>query len=85
MALTIPPGMTPFFDINGNPLAAGLVYHYIPGTSTPKDTYQDVAGTILNSNPVVLDAAGRAAIFGDGSYRQILTDSLGNQQWDRVT
>ena len=85
MTLPLPNGKSQFLDANGNPLAAGLVYHYVVGTSTPRDTYQDIAGTILNSNPVVLDAAGRAVIFGDGSYRQIVTDSLGNQQWDQVT
>lgn len=85
MALTLPDGKSQFLDANGNPLAAGYVYHYIPSTSTPKDTYQDINATILNTNPVVLDAAGRAVIFGTGAYRQVVTDSLGNQQWDQVT
>lgn len=85
MALPLPNGETQFIDASGNPLAGGYVYHYVPGTSTPKNTYQDQAGTIVNSNPIVLDAAGRAVIFGDGLYRQVVTDSAGNQQWDRET
>lgn len=85
MALPLPNGETQFIDASGNPLAGGYVYMYIPGTSTPKNTYQDQAGTIVNSNPVVLDAAGRAIIFGDGLYRQVVTDSLGNQAWDQET
>ena len=85
MPLPLPNGETQFIDASGNPLAGGYVYHYVPGTSTPKNTYQDQAGTIVNSNPVVLDAAGRAVIFGDGLYRQVVTDSAGNQQWDRET
>ena len=85
MALSLPNGKTQFIDAAGNPLAAGLVYHYIPGTSTPKTTYQDVDATISNSNPIVLDAGGYAVIFGTGSYRQVVTDSLGNQLWDQVT
>lgn len=85
MALPLPNSEAQFIDANGNPLAGGYVYHYVPGTSTPKNTYQDQAGTIVNSNPVVLDAAGRAVIFGDGLYRQVVTDSAGNQQWDRET
>lgn len=85
MALTLPNGKSQFLDAAGNPLAAGYVYHYIPATSTPKNTYQDTAGTIVNSNPVVLDAAGMAVIFGDGSYRQVVTDSVGNQIWDQNT
>ena len=85
MVLPLPNGEVQFIDSSGNPLVGGLVYHYIPGTSTPKDTYQDSAGTIVNSNPVVLDAAGRAIIWGSGSYRQVVTDSLGNQQYDQET
>lgn len=82
--LTLPLGKSQFLDANGRPLAGGKIYHYIPATTTPKDTWQDGAGTILNTNPVTLDAAGEAVILGTGSYRQILTDSLGNLQWDQV-
>jgi hypothetical protein len=85
MALTLPSGKTQFLDAAGDPLAAGLVYHYLPGTSTPKTTYQDVDATITNSNPIVLDAGGYAVIFGTGAYRQVVTDSVGNQLWDQVT
>lgn len=85
MATTLPPGKTQFLDASGVPLAGGSVYHYVPGTSTLKDTYQDIAGTILNTNPVTLDAAGEAVIMGIGSYRQVVFDSLGNQMWDQVT
>lgn len=81
---TIPSGRTQFLDANGNPLAAGKVYFYIPATSTPKDTYQDIAGATPNTNPVTLDSAGEASIMGTGAYRQVVTDSLGNQQWDQV-
>lgn len=85
MTIALPPGKIQFFSAAGKPLAGGLVHHYIPGTTTPKDTFQDAAGTILNTNPVVLDAAGEAVILGNGTYRQVLTDSLGNQLWDQVT
>lgn len=85
MALTLPPGETQFLDDAGNPLVGGFVFHYIPGTSTPRDTFQDINATILNTNPVILDAGGRAVIFGTGAYRQVLTDSLGNQIYDQVT
>ena len=66
-------------------LRAGAVYFYVPGTSTPKDTWQDSAQTTLNTNPVYLDANGQATIYGNGVYRQILRDSLGNQIWDQLT
>jgi hypothetical protein len=50
-----------FFDANGEPLAGGLVYFYIAGTSTPADTFAqaDLDAGSTNPNPVVLDADGR--------------------------
>jgi hypothetical protein len=81
----LPNAKTQFFDGNGNPLAAGFVYMYIPSTTTPKATYQDSLGTVANTNPIVLDANGEALIWGSGAYRQIVTDSLGNIMWDQVT
>ena len=52
-----------FFDQNGHPLAGGCVFTYQSGTLTPLPSYSDAAGIFLNSNPVILDAAGRANIF----------------------
>ncbi|MGV0879430.1 hypothetical protein V6767_20045 [Martelella sp. FLE1502] len=85
MATILPEAKTTFFDSNGQPLAGGKVYFYIPNTTTPKDTWQDQEQTILNTNPVELDSAGRAIIFGSGSYRQIVKDVFGNVIWDKVT
>lgn len=79
------PAEVTFVDQNGDPLAAGLVYMYYPNTDIFSNTYQDQMGTILNSNPIVLDQAGRANIWGTGSYRQVVTDQFGNVQWDQIT
>lgn len=84
-ATILPLAEQTFLDNNGDPLADGLVYFYIPTTLTPKDTWQNAAGSVLNTNPVMLDDAGRAIIYGSGSYRQIVKDSLGNTIWDQVT
>lgn len=84
-AAILPPAKTTFVDQNGKPLTSGTVDFYIPGTSTRKTTWQDSAGTIPNTNPVVLDGAGRAIVLGNGAYRQVVKDRLGNQQWDQVT
>lgn len=84
-ATLLPPGKQVFNDANGNPLAGGSVYFYVPGTTTPKDTYQDPGATILNANPVILNGSGQAIIYGTGSYRQIVKDSLGNTIWDQLT
>jgi hypothetical protein len=48
-----------FFDNNGVPLAGGLIYQYQAGSSTPLATYTTNNGTTPNSNPIVLDSAGR--------------------------
>lgn len=85
MATILPPAKTTFFDDNGDPLALGYVHFYIPGTLTRKNTWQDSALTILNDNPVRLDAAGRALIYGTGAYRQIITDVTLTQEWDQPT
>jgi hypothetical protein len=66
-------------------LAGGSVAFYIPNTLTIKQTWQNSGQTILNQNPVPLDANGCAIIYGSGIYRQILKDSLGNTVWDQLT
>lgn len=82
---SLPPGRVQFLDLNNVPLVGGSVYHYIPGTLTPKTTYEDAAGTIENNNPILLDSIGSAAIWGEGSYRQMVLDADGNVIWDVVT
>lgn len=66
-------------------LAGGLVYMFVPGTQTAKQTWRDSAQTSLNTNPVTLDANGCAVIYGTGIYRQVLTDAMGNIVWDHPT
>lgn len=68
-------------------LAGGLVYFYVPNTSTFKSTWfnADQSSSHQNTNPVTLDANGCAVIYGIGSYRQVLKDALGNTVWDQIT
>lgn len=84
-ASILPQGVTQFLDDDGNPLSTGKVYFYTPNTLTFKTTWQNAAKSITNTNPVDLDAGGRAIIYGDGSYRQIVKDSAGNTIYDAVT
>lgn len=84
MTQLIPEGKQHFDDANGRPLVGGQVFNYSVGTTTFKNTYQDVALSILNTNPVVLDARGECAMYGTGAYRQILKDAAGNLIWDQV-
>lgn len=66
-------------------LAGGSVGFYIPNTLSIKQTWQDAGQSVQNTNPVTLDANGCALIYGTGTYRQILQDSLGNTVWDQLT
>lgn len=84
-ASLLPNGEQTFVDANGQPYAAGKVYFYTPGTLTPKTTWRDSGQTVANANPVVLDSAGRALIYGNGTYRQVLKDLFGNTIWDQLT
>jgi hypothetical protein len=72
-----------FCDTTGAPYAAGTLAFYASGTSTPLNTYSDSALTIPNTNPVVLDSAGRAGnIFLQNlAYKVVLSDSNSNPIW----
>lgn len=60
----------------GAPLAGGKVYTYAAGTLNLLATYTDQAGGSSNTNPVILDANGRANIWlGSTSYRFIVKDA----------
>ena len=48
-----------FFDDNGSPLVGGKLYTYASGTTTPLATYTTSAGTVANTNPIILNAGGR--------------------------
>lgn len=67
---------TQYFDSNGDPLSGGKLNFYEPSTTTRKDTFSDSAETSANTNPVILDAAGRQAdIFFSGEAKAVLTDA----------
>jgi len=69
-----------YFDNSGNILAGGKLFFYDSGTVVAKDTFSDPGGTIPNSNPVILDGAGRTPdIYLTGSYKLIIKDSADAQ------
>lgn len=84
-AALLPNGKQVFVDANGAPLAGGSVGFYIPNTLTPKTTWADSNETTPNQDPVGLDAAGSAVIYGSGQYREIVKDANGNTIWDELT
>lgn len=83
------PFFAPQFLTDSGDLAAGfLLYTYDSGTTTPRVTYTDQAGTVNNTNPITLDAAGRCALWLDatGEYSFELR-TPGNalvKRWDDV-
>jgi hypothetical protein len=45
-------------DINGNPLNGGKIFTYVAGSSTKVATYTDAAGTIPQTNPIIINSLG---------------------------
>lgn len=84
-AALLPDAKQQYLDNNGKPLASGTVTYYVPGTTTKKTTWQDSGQSINNTNPVNLDIGGRGIMYGQGSYRQVVQDNLGNVVWDATT
>lgn len=52
--------ITQYLDDAGNPLVGGKLKFYASGTENLQNTYNTEALTIANTNPVILDAGGRA-------------------------
>jgi hypothetical protein len=81
-----------FFDNNGNVLTGGKLYSYAAGTTTPQATYITNAGTVVRTNPIILDSAGRVGdggeIWLDGAlqYKFVLKTALDVliATWDNV-
>lgn len=74
-----------FFDNNGIPLAGGLLYSYRAGTTTPATTYTSISGATANSNPIILDSAGRPPneiwFSNDYMYKLVLKTSADVLIW----
>ena len=65
-------------------LNAGTVTFYEAGTTTLKTVWNDKDKTSAADNPKTLSAYGTAAVYGDGIYKLLIKDSLGNTvyTWD---
>ena len=68
-----------FFSNSGRPLVGGRIHTYVAGSSTRARTYQDAANVQINTNPIILDARGEAAIYlAEGvEYKFVVEDSTG--------
>ena len=56
-------------------LAGGKVSTYAAGTLTNKTTWTDRDKTTPATNPIILDASGKATIFADGVYKFVVKDA----------
>jgi parallel beta-helix repeat protein len=82
-----------FFTNTGAVLTGGKLYTYAAGTTTPAATYTSAAGVTFNTNPIVLDAAGRVPSSGEiwltdsAQYKFVLKDSndVLIATWDNIT
>lgn len=75
-----------FLSDNITALAGGKLYFYVSGTTTPQNTYSDSGLTTPNSNPVILDSAGRIPeIYAayDKTFRVVLKTSADVTIWTK--
>ncbi len=63
------------------PLNGGLVYFYDSGTTSSETVYLDRDKVSESTNPVVLDAYGRAVVFVDGVVDVTVTNASGTTVW----
>lgn len=83
--LLAPAWVLQFLDQSGRVLAGGKVSVYLAGTTTPATVYKDANLTLTHTNPVILDAAGRATIFlARGSYKFEIRNSVDVLEWPPV-
>lgn len=92
---TLPPFFNEqFFDVvDGVTVVAAdyQLFTYASGTTTDKATFTDAAEGAENTNPIVLDAAGRCSMFlGEGDYTFVLClpvaqGSAPVKTWNSVT
>ena len=72
-AVPMPNPEIQYLDAAGKPLAGGKLCTYAAGTSTPLATYTDSTAGTPNTNPVVLNTAGRASVWvGPALYKFVL-------------
>lgn len=66
-------------DNSGRTVPGGKICTYATGTFTPQATYTSVAGNVQNSNPIILDSAGRANVwFGNTNVYRVVFQQPGD-------
>lgn len=72
-----------FLSAAGAPMIGGTLTTYLAGSTTLAPTWQDQALTILNTNPIALDARGECVLWFDSAttYKLVLKNGVGVVQW----
>ena len=68
-------------NLNGVPLAYGKMYVYALGRTRLMDTWSDVDGSSLNTNPIILDNAGQCHCYVSDAfdYTVVVCDAYDNE------
>lgn len=82
IATPMPQLRAKFTSKLGIPLSGCKVYTYEPNSDIPKKTWRDIDKSVENTNPIQLDAAGEADIYGVGFYRVLVKDFFGLTIYD---
>ena len=79
MAVSVVFPVVQFTDLRGRPLSGGRIHTYVHGTNIRAMTYQDAKRTARNTNPIILNARGEAAIYLDEgvAYKFVVQDADG--------
>ncbi|MDG2526681.1 hypothetical protein P6166_15095 [Stenotrophomonas sp. HITSZ_GD] len=62
-AILSPDAKQQFFSNAGLPAAGFKLFTYAANTTTPQATYANRAGTVVNTNPIILNARGEATVY----------------------
>lgn len=79
-----------FFTNQGLVLSGGKIYTYLAGTTSSQATWTDSTQVTQNTNPIVLDSAGRLSneiwVANGTNYKFVLKDSSGSTlgTWDNI-
>lgn len=69
--------LTGLRNTSNGPLSGGKVYSYVAGTTSAKPIYLSADLSEPHPNPAILDQNGRLAAWGNGRYKFVITNSLG--------
>lgn len=81
----VPLPKSQLIDINGAPYAGATILTYVPGTTTPADTFQDQLLTTPNQNPIVADDLGMFTAWANADFRYVAHDVNGVLIYDADT